>query len=151
MALTCTNFCLPGIVLISIMYLQCKFSGVPTINEFKSRFKKLHFAVLIWSFTRLARAISSIWDINILFGMMLEIKTSGKNEVHNHQLDIQQIKNNTAILVTPMCLIVLFFLVEIWPIWYVLDGNFVDNFLRPDVLIEQKDLGNLTTPLLVDG
>ena len=83
--------------------------------------------------------------------MMLEIKTSGKNEVHNHQLDIQQIKNNTAILVTPMCLIVLFFLVEIWPIWYVLDGNFVDNFLRPDVLIEQKDLGNLTTPLLVDG
>jgi hypothetical protein len=39
-----------------------------------------------------------------------------------------------------MSLIVIFILVEIWPIAYTLDGNFVDVFLKYMVLIEQKDL-----------
>ena len=39
-----------------------------------------------------------------------------------------------------MSLIVIFILVEIWPISYTLDGNFVDVFLKYMVLIEQKDL-----------
>lgn len=39
-----------------------------------------------------------------------------------------------------MSLIVIFLLVEIWPIAYTLDGNFVDVFLKYMALIEQKDL-----------
>jgi len=39
-----------------------------------------------------------------------------------------------------MLLIVIFLVVEIWPIWVVLDGNFIDIFLKFEVLIEQKDL-----------
>ena len=39
-----------------------------------------------------------------------------------------------------MLLIVIFLIVEIWPIWVILDGNFVDIFLKYSVLIEQKDL-----------
>lgn len=39
-----------------------------------------------------------------------------------------------------MSLIVIFILVEIFPIAYTLDGNFVDVFLKYMVLIEQKDL-----------
>jgi hypothetical protein len=47
-----------------------------------------------------------------------------------------------------MSLILIFLVVEIWPIWIVLDGNFVDIFLKVSVLIEQKDL---KAPLLLDG
>lgn len=47
-----------------------------------------------------------------------------------------------------MVLIVIFLVVEIWPIWVVLDGNFVDIFIKYEVIIEQKDL---KAPLLLDG
>jgi hypothetical protein len=40
----------------------------------------------------------------------------------------------------------MFLVVEIWPIWVVMDGNFVDIFLKHSVLIEQKDL---MAPLLL--
>lgn len=39
-------------------------------------------------------------------------------------------------LIIPMSLIVIFMLVEIWPIFYTLDGNFVDIFLKYTALIE---------------
>lgn len=39
-----------------------------------------------------------------------------------------------------MMLIVIFLVVEIWPMWVVLDGNFIDIFIKYSVLIEQKDL-----------
>jgi len=48
------------------------------------------------------------------------------------QLDL----TDTTILIIPMLLIVIFLVVEIWPIWVVLDGNFVDIFLKYSVLIE---------------
>ena len=48
-----------------------------------------------------------------------------------------------------MMVIVCYVIVEIVPIWTVLDGNFIDIFLKFDVLIEQKDL---IAPLLMpDG
>jgi hypothetical protein len=50
--------------------------------------------------------------------------------------DISQYNNSGASLVIPMSLIVIFIFVEIWPIWYVLDGNFIDIFLKYSVLIE---------------
>lgn len=46
-----------------------------------------------------------------------------------------------------MCLIVCYVIVEIIPIWTVLDGNFVDIFLKFDVLV--KDL--IAPLLLQDG
>lgn len=46
-----------------------------------------------------------------------------------------------------MLLIVCYVLVEIIPIWQVLDGNFVDIFLKFDVLV--KDL--IAPLLLQDG
>jgi hypothetical protein len=45
-----------------------------------------------------------------------------------------------------MTLIVEYIIVEILPIWIVLDGNFVDIFIKFSVLIEQKDL---MAPLLI--
>lgn len=47
-----------------------------------------------------------------------------------------------------MMLIVIFLVVEIWPMWVVLDGNFIDIFIKYQVLIEQKDL---RAPLLLNG
>ena len=74
------NFVMPISVLISILYLKCKFSGVPKRDEFKHRLKKLNMAVLIWSMSRFIRAISSLWDANLFFGMMLELGITSKNE-----------------------------------------------------------------------
>lgn len=45
-----------------------------------------------------------------------------------------------------MLIIVMFLIVEIWPLWLVLDGNFTDIFLKYSVLLEQKDL---LSPLLL--
>lgn len=46
-----------------------------------------------------------------------------------------------------MYIIVMFLIVEVWPLWYVLDGNFIDIFLKYRVLLEQKDL---LSPLLLE-
>ena len=73
LAITVINFVLPSLAVLSVFYLQCKFSGVPKRDEYKSRLKKLHVAVIIWSITRFARAVTSLWDINLLFGMMINI------------------------------------------------------------------------------
>jgi len=43
-------------------------------------------------------------------------------------------------LVAPMTLLVIFLITEIHPIWLIHDGNFVDIFLKPSVLIKEKDL-----------
>jgi hypothetical protein len=40
----------------------------------------------------------------------------------------------------------MFLIVELWPLWFVLDGNFIDIFLKYRVLLEQKDL---LSPLLL--
>jgi hypothetical protein len=48
---------------MSLVWLKCKFSGVPRIDEFKSKLSKLLMAVLVWSFARLFRGITSLWDI----------------------------------------------------------------------------------------
>lgn len=45
-----------------------------------------------------------------------------------------------------MFIIVMFLIVEVWPLWHVLDGNFIDIFLKYKVLLEQKDL---LSPLLL--
>ena len=73
LALTVINFVLPLIMIISVIYLRFKFSGIPKRDEYKSRMKKLHWAVILWSVMRLTRAITSIWDINILFGMFIDM------------------------------------------------------------------------------
>ena len=133
LAITVINFVLPSLAVISVMYLQCKFSGVPKRDEYKSRLKKLHVAVIIWSITRFARAVTSLWDINLLFGMMVNISDPNGVKESNHK---DMYTNDTTILIIPMLLIVIFLVVEIWPIWVILDGNFVDIFLKYSVLIE---------------
>ena len=40
-----------------------------------------------------------------------------------------------------MLVIVCYIVVEILPIWFVLDGTFVDIFLKFDVLIKEKVMG----------
>ena len=148
LCITVINFVLPSLAVLSVFYLQCKFSGVPKRDEYKSRMKKLHMAVWVWSITRFMRAVTSLWDINLLFGMMINISdpTGSKSKALDKakQLDL----NDTTILIIPMLLIVIFLVVEIWPIWVILDGNFVDIFLKYSVLIEQKDL---QAPLLYGG
>ena len=60
--LTSINFIIPGLTIILVFYLKCKFSGIPRKDEFKNRLKKLNWAVAIWSATRITRAITSLWD-----------------------------------------------------------------------------------------
>jgi len=79
--------------------------------------------------------------------MMLEIRNQKGNENVTHIVKENGINlDDGALLIIPMLLIVLFLVVEIWPIWIVLDGNFIDIFLKYQVLIEQKDL---MTPLML--
>jgi len=79
--------------------------------------------------------------------MMLEIRNQKGNENVTHIVKESGINlDDGALLIIPMLLIVLFLVVEIWPIWIVLDGNFIDIFLKYQVLIEQKDL---MTPLML--
>ena len=137
------NCILPVCVTMVVLYFKCQFSGIPKREEFKSRLKKLQWAVAIWTVMRLGRAVTSIWDINILFGMMIDITQNSPEKFLDYHKDINI--DDSTILVLPMLLIVIFLLFEIWPIWVVLDGNFIDIFLKQSVLIVQKDL---MSPLL---
>ena len=76
--LTSINFFIPGLTIILVCYLKCKFSGIPKKDEYKSRLKKLNWAVSIWSVTRIIRAITSLWDTYLFFGMMLELQPMEK-------------------------------------------------------------------------
>jgi len=140
--LTSVNFVTPSILVMSIFYLKCKFSGIPKRDEYKSRLRKLNWVVALWSFARLIRAISSIWDVNLFFGMMLEMNKPSKAEKAEEIKDMSsedtdpKKEDGGVNLAAPMTLIVIFLVVEIWPIWLVLDGNFVDIFLKYSVLIE---------------
>ena len=141
LTITVINFSLPSLAVIGLIHLSCKFSGIPKREEYKCRLKKLQTASIIWSITRFFRAVTSLWDINLLFGMMINISSAST--------DMSKMKEQeSAVLIIPMILIVIFLIVEIWPIWVVLDGNFVDIFLKYSVIIEQKDL---KAPLLLGG
>lgn len=48
--------------------------------------------------------------------------------------------NDPRNLVVPMMIILIFIVVEIWPIWHVLDGDFIDFLLKPDYLLQSKDI-----------
>jgi hypothetical protein len=74
--------------------------------------------------TRYLKAITSLWDANLFFGLMFEVDSG--------EADVPKMTQ----MMVPMLLIVIFVFVEIWPIWYVLDGNFIDIFLKYSVLIE---------------
>ena len=39
-----------------------------------------------------------------------------------------------------MMLIVIYLVVEIWPIWHVLNGDFIDFFIEPEYLLRSKDI-----------
>lgn len=142
LSITVINFSLPSLAVIGLIHLSCKFSGIPKREEYKSRLRKLQTASIIWSITRFFRAVTSLWDINLLFGMMINISSSSTTNASKLQ------EQESAVLIVPMILIVIFLIVEIWPIWVVLDGNFVDIFLKYSVIIEQKDL---KAPLLLGG
>jgi len=140
---------MPSIVIISIMYLKLKFSGVPKKEEYKTRLRKLNWAVLIWSVGRLLRAVTSLWDMNAFSAMVLEMRTFEQADVQVNKktnfigMTLQEDQLN---LLIPMSLIVVYLFVEIVPIWITSDGNFIDIFLNPNFLMEQKDL---IAPLLL--
>lgn len=138
--MTIINFAMPSIVLCSLCYLNCKYSGIPKIDAYKSRLKKMNMAVMIWSITRLTRAVTSIWDQDIFIGGMTDI--TGRR---NHQMSTGKSGESSNTILMSMLMIVIFCTVELWPIWYVLDGNFVDIFLKREFIIDEKDLN---TPFL---
>ena len=141
--LTVINFVMPSVVIGSVCYLNCKFSGIPKIDAFKSRLRKINIAVLIWSLTRITRAVTSLWDINFFFLMMFDLNF---NKGVRAQPPAAAESGPVLQLFVPMIMIVIFCTVELWPIWYVLDGNFVDVFLKQSVLMDEKDL---KTPILL--
>ena len=54
--------------------------------------------------------------------------------------DVQRPIGDPQNLVVPMLLIVIFVIVEIWPIWHVLDNHFIDFLLEPEYLLHSKDI-----------
>ena len=119
---TLINFTIPTMVIISICYLDCKFSGVPQIGQFRARLLLLKNAVSIWSATRMTRAIISFWDNNLVYGLLAHsVNASSKHKSAD--------KDSNHSLYVPMLTIVIFCVVELCPIWYVLDGSFVDVFI----------------------
>lgn len=127
--MTIINFAMPTIVMSSLCYLNCKYSGIPKIDSYKSRLKKMNMGVIIWSTTRLTRAVTSIWDQDIFIGGMTDITGSKTHELSTNSIGKTTTHNSNNIGMS-MLMIVIFCVVELWPIWYVLDGNFVDIFLK---------------------
>ena len=125
--LTVINFVMPSVVIGSVCYLNCKFSGVPKIDAYRSRLKTINVAVMIWSLTRITRAVTSLWDLDLFLVVMFDLpKKAGADPAVSTSGDSGPILQ----LFVPMIMIVIFCTVELWPIWHVLDGNFVDVFLK---------------------
>lgn len=138
--LTSINFAMPSLVLFQVLYLKCKFSGVPTKDEFKHRLKKLQTAVFIWTISRFIRAVWGLWDADLFFDMMVELGLVSPAQKHEDVVSLKEIDYSEANLYIPMSLIVGYLTVELFPLFYVLDGSFSDIFLRQSVLIEKNDL-----------
>ena len=83
----------------------------------------------IWSATRVTRAVISFWDNNLVYGLLdggSKHKSADKGADHS--------------LYVPMLTVVIFCVVELCPIWYVLDGSFVDVFICEELLIKNKGI-----------
>lgn len=141
--LTVINFAMPTVVIGSVCYLNCKFSGVPKIDAYRSRLKKINVAVMIWSLTRITRAVTSLWDLDLFLVVMFGLPTKAGL---GSEVSTSAEAGPVLQLFVPMIMIVIFCTVELWPIWHVLDGNFVDVFLKQSVLMDEKDL---KTPILL--
>ena len=141
---TTIDFFIPCLLSCWVLYLKCKFSGVPCKEEYKKRLKKLNNAIFVWTLGRFLRAISSLWDTKALMEMMIELR---QTDTHKKEIKDSGSVTDEKGLIVPMLLIVCYILVEIIPIWTVLDGNFVDIFLKFDILV--KDL--IAPLLLQDG
>lgn len=95
-------------------------------------------ALLIWTLTRLSRAAIQYWDNDLFYGYIIAAKAADpkkKTQVNNKNLYL------------PMFTISIFCLVEIWPIWHVLDSGFIQTFLDQKYV---KRINDLTEPLLGD-
>lgn len=146
--LTTIDFFIPCLLSCWVLYLKCKFSGVPCKEEYKKRLSKLNYAIVVWTVGRFLRAVSSLWDTKALMEMMLELRFRQQRSGTPENADATKDSNSDRQgLIVPMLLIVCYVIVEIIPIWTVLDGNFVDIFLKFDVLV--KDL--IAPLLLQDG
>ena len=82
--MTCINFTIPSILISWVMYLKCKYSGVPKKEEYRSRLKMLNSAVYIWTIARLLRAVSSLWDSKAFIGVMLELQIDSMHISKRH-------------------------------------------------------------------
>lgn len=71
---TTIDFLIPCLLSCWVLYLKCKFSGVPCKEEYKKRLKKLNNAIFVWTLGRFLRAISSLWDTKALMEMMIELR-----------------------------------------------------------------------------
>ena len=97
----------------------------------KSRLKNIKRAVLIWTLTRLLRALIQYFFADLFYGYIFVAKEVKK-------------KGNSNLYI-PMLTILVFIVVDIWPMWHVLDGSFVDILLTKKELMYYKDI---TEPML---
>lgn len=67
------DFTIPCLLIIWVLYLKCKFSGVPCQDDYKKRLRKLNSAIFVWTIGRFLRAVSSLWDTKVLMLMMFEL------------------------------------------------------------------------------
>lgn len=106
------NIIFPSIAALMMLTIAFKFSGSPLrAAVYSQKLRSLQFATLLWSMSRIARAMGGFYESRLFYGMILGLK----NEDYNTHF-------------IPMLLIVVFLLIEILPFMYVLDWSFMEIF-----------------------
>jgi len=111
--LTILNIIAPLIVFLVMMSIAFKFSGSPLRSAvYSQKLKYLQWAIGVWSIARFIRGIGGMYESSLFNEMLLGLESS---------------VNNSYFI--PMLIIVVFLLIEILPIMFVLDWNFMEIFV----------------------
>ena len=118
------EFLLPIIVIMLILYYQCKFSGVPQSRYTESKTRTLSICLIVWSVMRILQSWNCLYASRQFLGMTLLL--SG----YSYE----------SYLFVPFILILQMMFLEIMPYLYVLDQNFIskmtDKATRDSSLVE---------------
>lgn len=125
------NLVAPSCILGVMIYLQVRYSGIPTIsNVWLKRMRKIFFVTLIWSLTRLLRGVLNL------------ISEYATDEISSDISD-----NNQSIELLPTTFLVgVLILSEVVCVLIVLDYGFISIFVFSAE--EAEENSNLTSPLV---
>ena len=119
------EFVLPIIVIMLILYYQCKFSGVPQSRYVVPRIRTLTICLVIWSALRILQSWNGLYASRQFLGMALLLSGFSYE----------------SYLFVPFVLILQMLFLEIFPYMVVLDQNFISK------MTDKTPQSTLTEPL----